>query len=78
MVKSAAIISATLVMLARLGCYAWFERVASASNIADGPSRLEFSAVEVMDRSRRVEPLFLGAAPPKLWPALARSLYCPG
>ena len=73
--KSAALISAMLAMLARLGSHAWFARVASASNIADDPSRLDFRVLEAMPGSRRVEPLFLGAAPPLLWPALARNLY---
>ena len=43
--RSATIIDSTTELLARARTWAWFARVASASNIADGPSRLEFGEI---------------------------------
>ena len=31
----------------------WFARVATGSNIADGPSRLDFASLDTFSRSRR-------------------------
>ena len=43
--RSATIIDSTTEMLARARTWPWFARVASASNIADGPSRQEFGEI---------------------------------
>ena len=43
--RSASLIDATLQALAGVGTYPWFARVPTASNIADGPSRLCFEEV---------------------------------
>eukprot|EP00974_Lingulodinium_polyedra_P002639 247694-Lingulodinium_polyedra.AAC.1 len=41
----------------RLLCLSWYARVPSAANVADGPSRDEFSRLEEMG-SVRVTPVF--------------------
>ena len=38
----------------------WYARVASASNVADAPSRLDFGHMESIKGSRRVFPSFAG------------------
>ena len=37
--------------------FSWYERIPSPSNLADGPSRLRFNAMEAFPGSRRVEPV---------------------
>ena len=41
-VASAALLAAVWKVEAELNCLSWFDRVASKSNLADGPSRLDF------------------------------------
>ena len=74
LLRSAALISATLVELARIGAFAWFARVPSASNIADGPSRLDFEKLRAWPGSAQVQPRFSGTTPPHIWAELAASL----
>ena len=51
-VVSARIVDAVWLAEAGLGALSWFARVPSASNIADGPSRLAFHEVEALPASR--------------------------
>ena len=75
LLKSAALIAAVLVQLARLGAFPWFARVPSCSNIADAPSRLEFGPLSRWAGSELVEPSFAGASGQSLWAVVASSLY---
>ena len=50
---SARIIGEAWARIAQLAASVWFERVPGVSNIADGPSRLDFSVVEAIGARRR-------------------------
>ena len=51
----------TWIREAKSRTFSWFERVPSKSNLADGPSRLDFEEVTGMG-CKLVDPLF-----PKVW-----------
>ena len=51
--RSSDIIEDAAEMLASAETYPWFARVATGSNIADGPSRMDFSLMESIPGSRR-------------------------
>jgi hypothetical protein len=48
---------------ARLGSLPWFARVPSPSNLADGPSRLNFELVAALPGAARFDPVL-----PEWWP----------
>ena len=73
-VASAAIISAAWAAIAKLGAYAWFARVPTVCNPADGPSRAKFAEMASLPRSRRVEPVCFERRGEEVWPALAATL----
>ena len=50
------LLSLTCACMMRLGCVPWITRVPSSSNIADGPSRSDFSLVSQMPSSKEVKP----------------------
>ena len=51
------LLSCTCRQLINSGAVAWFSRVPSYSNIADGPSRGDFSSVEKVRQSKAVQPI---------------------
>ena len=75
LLKSAALIAAVLVQLARVGAFPWFARVPSCSNIADAPSRLDFGPLSKWVGSELVEPSFAAVSGVGLWAAVASTLY---
>ena len=74
LLKSAALIAATLAQLSRLGAFALCSRVPSSSNVADGPSRLEFGPLRQWEGSRAVSPSFNGVVGDDLWASVAAHL----
>ena len=71
---SAALISVVWRLLAQLGTAAWFARVPTCCNPADGPSRASFEALRARVGSKRVSPSFLGAQGIPMWSAIAERL----
>ena len=71
MLDSASLINESWLMDAQLGTASWYARVATASNIADAPSRLDFSEISKYRGSK-----FYTAALPsgELWQVLADRL----
>ena len=72
--SSAAIISAVWSALARLGCAAWFARVPTVCNPADGPSRGDSAELRALKGSAEVPMVFSGRAGEPMWEAVADCL----
>ena len=72
--SSSAIIGEATAAMCRIGCRTWFSRVPSASNPADGPSRLDFDFVKGSLGATTVDPSFYGAVGQDMWHALLRRL----
>ena len=71
---SASLISTIWGLLAQLRAAAWFARVPTVCNPADGPSRGRFDEMNKVKGARLVSPSFLGARGPTMWSAIARRL----
>ena len=72
--QSSELISASYVLDAELGTFPWYSRVPSVANLADGPSRLDFSEVAAYPGSFRDYPRVPKCGDPALQAALAAGL----
>ena len=60
--------------MARLGCAAWFARVPTVCNPADGPSRGDSAELRALKGSAEVPLVFSGRAGEPMWEAVADCL----
>ena len=65
--ESARLVSESWKLDAKVSALSWFARVPSPSNIADGPSRLDFSELEAWPGSKRCTPTVPAAWGRELW-----------
>ena len=72
--RSAAMIAAATRLFSTLGSHVWYGRVPTASNLADAPSRLDFSRLRAWKGSQEVSPHWLGARGPSMWECLRKQL----